>query len=938
MDPIISYLFKKFYMTKFRPWIPQNSKFHHYRKQLFNGFWIKARVKISSNNDLKSFINMKFPPKNIYYSISKWSIPEKIGPKNLNNRCLGTNLIFDLDIIQNLFDLDEFEDKKNIILELKNFLKHQFGFSKFMYLWTGNKGFHLYVLDYDFSDFYDKNIKRSIKNPIEFGNIKKIELSNRSYISEILTEEKFNVDFNVVNDLMRIVRLPRTLHGSTSLQSILVESESEFLNLSLSDSFVMNDDYQLKLFFIKNVPEVNFKDFNLGPFKKGDIKSVSSKIGCLLILKKYAKLVSKPSEININDLEPYVWLENKIRWCKDCNIPILETKTCPKCSNPTFLVRLSGVGDVRPAFNINKSRIRHVIDSQYGINTGIKLIPDDKIILLNRVPRVKSREIEIIIDGHIIGKIKFNNDSLKFEFVPTIEGADRLYQIRTGNWVKIKKTIKLKKFQFLSSDDIVKSHIENSENRLIFIIYRNTVVSLGKIINSITHSKYIQVINVKKRLKKNILKGGQTWDQVIATNQDIINKYEDETILFIQSIKNLYKDLKITVPFSGGKDSLVTLALVQRAIDDFTVNYVKSEIEFPETNKYVNECIDELNLNEKYLELYEPKNIKDLSNLLGPPQIDNRWCCKIYKFGPTNKLYREHFPDGCISFVGLRSYESNNRTLNYRLNVNPWLPNALSVHPIYDWNALMIWLYIFKHKLPINPIYEKFGRERVGCWICPHQDLSNFELLKLDHEHLWKYLIEILENYIERFNLGYEFITYGIWRWVNPPKKVKNWAISKHIPQSSFNDLKNRDTKILQILNENKISNDKYIISGYIENFKNIDEFLNTLHILGKIERNNTLDVVEIKSNNGYLKISSSGEFELIANNNDNVKKLFDNLKFTLYRVRSCIGCLNCISLCEYGAIYQKLSELPPLIDTKKCIHCIKCNIWCPVVRFTYVY
>ncbi|MHA1229268.1 MAG: phosphoadenosine phosphosulfate reductase domain-containing protein [Candidatus Helarchaeota archaeon] len=938
MDPIIIFLFKRFYEDKYKVWLPPNSKFHHFRKEIFNKFWIKSKEKILNKNQLLKFIINKFPAKNVYYSISKWAQPEKIGPKNRSNRFLGSNLVFDFDNISNPIDIEEFERGKNEVIELKKFLEKTFGFKKFGYLWTGNKGFHLHVKEYNYLTFFEEFIQKQNQIDMNKLNIIEIEQLNRKYILDTINEYNFKIDSNVITDLLRIVRLPGTLHGSTGLQSIYLESFNEFRDLEIDQSFGMNDYFDIKLFFTKDIPEYNLNTITIGPYKKGKILDISARIACFLILQYNAKIVSKPDEISIFELEPYIWLENKVRWCKNCNIPILESKICPKCSNNTFLVHLSGVGDARPAFKINIERIRKLLDSQYKTKIGELLIPDDKIILLNRVPRARSRQIEIIVDGFVIGKIKYSEEELKFKFVPSIEGANRLFKLKAGDWVVIDEKVKLKTFQFLSKGDIIDSHLSDLySDGLVHIIQKGRMVGLGKINQGTKNqSKYVQILSVRKVFKDNTNIGGQTWADVVNANKSLIEKYEKDTILFMKGVKNLYKDLDVTVPFSGGKDSLVTVALTKKALEDFTVNFVRSEIEFPETNEYVKNCIEKLGLLDKYIELYEPQNLKKISSLLGPPQIDNKWCCKIYKFGPTNKLYREHFPNGCLSFVGLRSYESNSRTLNYRININPWLPNAISVHPIYDWNALMIWLYIFKNKLPINPVYEIYGRERVGCWICPHQDLSNFHLLRLDHKNLWNYLLEILNIFKDQYNLDEKLIKYGLWRWTDPPERVKNWAKNKKIELKPLRNIRKTELDFIKVGESKNINGNRYIVNGNIDEFTNLNDYENFLNILGpiKYEKNKNM---EIRTKNGSINILADGRFSIQADNKYYASEILNNLRFSILRFKECIGCLNCISLCEYGAIYQVNSEIPPLIDEEKCVHCLKCNFWCPLLKFSVI-
>jgi phosphoadenosine phosphosulfate reductase len=884
MDPIISFLFKRYYEEKYRPWRPKYSKFHHYRKQLFNGYWKKADKKISSNNELTEFILKKYPAKNIYYSISKWLNPEKIGSKNKYNKCLGTKLVFDFDIIEDLLDINQFEKGKRIVIDFKNYLKESFGFNKFSYLWTGNKGFHLTVLDYDYLKFYDNFIKNSSKKDMKKDIIEKIETKNRDFLIKKISERGFRVDLGVISDIMRIVRLPKTLHGSTGLKSILKHNEKDFMNLKINESFEIPDNYDLKLFFIKDLPELNISRLPLGPFEKGTITNVSSDLGAFLILQNYAKLVSLPNDINKKDLKPFIWLENKVRWCKECNIPILEKKECPICKSSTFMIGLYGDEDARPAFKINIRRIRQILNDKYGSDTGNYLIPDDKVILLNRIPRIKNRQLEIIVDGYVIGKIKYDLNKLNFTFVPTIEGAYRLNKYGVGKWIKVKNETNLSIFKFISSNDIIDSNLNNYNlNDLTFIIQDNDFRGIGRIIKRLENEKRrknIQILSVRRTKENKINRGGQNWDQVVKANTDTIKKYENESILFIRSIKNFYGDLEVSVPFSGGKDSLVVVKLTEKALQNFIINYVKSEIEFPETNEYVGECIEKLGLRDNFIQINENRSLEKLSDLLGPPQIDNNWCVNVYKLGPTNQLYRKHYPRGCLSLVGLRSYESNTRVLYYRLNLNPWFPsNILNVHPIYDWNALLIWLYIFQNDLPINPIYEKYGRERCGCWICPHQGLSNLHLLQNDHKDLWRLLQDILKTHQKKIDAPEQWITYGLWRWRNLPTKIKKWAEDKKVSMDYLNLDDIREVDILNIQDKKKLENNLYTIKGQIINLKHFHGLKNILNVLGKVEEDNQDKSIKISHGNSYITIDNSGYFIITAKSEELANKLIKNLK-----------------------------------------------------------
>lgn len=88
----------------------------------------------------------------------------------------------------------------------------------------------------------------------------------------------------------------------------------------------------------------------------------------------------------------------------------------------------------------------------------------------------------------------------------------------------------------------------------------------------------------------------------------------------------------------------------------------------------------------------------------------------------TAPLYRMLKVDGnkqakVLVFDGVRAEESLRRESYQRIGKgkHTFVYNA---HPILAWNSTEIFLYIFRHNLPINYAY-RVGKARVGCLICP---------------------------------------------------------------------------------------------------------------------------------------------------------------------------------------------------------------------------
>lgn len=138
-------------------------------------------------------------------------------------------------------------------------------------------------------------------------------------------------------------------------------------------------------------------------------------------------------------------------------------------------------------------------------------------------------------------------------------------------------------------------------------------------------------------------------DKMVEKNRAIMESFVQETIQKIYNTYIAYKN-KVDlfyVAFSGGKDSIVTLDLVQRALphNDFKVLFGNTDMEFPTTlalaKKIRQYCERE------GVSFYEAK--ADFSaiqswNRFGPPARKVRWCCTVHKTAPViNKLCEIYF-------------------------------------------------------------------------------------------------------------------------------------------------------------------------------------------------------------------------------------------------------------------------------------------------------
>jgi phosphoadenosine phosphosulfate reductase len=270
---------------------------------------------------------------------------------------------------------------------------------------------------------------------------------------------------------------------------------------------------------------------------------------------------------------------------------------------------------------------------------------------------------------------------------------------------------------------------------------------------------------------------------VVQANRQTLQKYEQQAIAEITTIKNRFPEMPLSVSFSGGKDSLVCLQLTKKLVDTpFHIIFVNTGIEFPETIDYIDQFIEENNYQDIFCRKDIPsetfwKNVEKY----GPPGKDYRYCCKILKIGPINELIDDCIGQKTLSIIGQRAYESISRSESNTLWTNPWIPNQLNFTPIQNWTALHVWLYIFQEKLFYNPLYEQ-GFSRIGCWLCPACNQGTFELIKEGDPTLWNPWENFLEQWRREHHLPKEWLQWGLWRWRELPKKIIDLAAEKGVP------------------------------------------------------------------------------------------------------------------------------------------------------------
>ncbi len=489
-------------------------------------------------------------------------------------------------------------------------------------------------------------------------------------------------------------------------------------------------------------------------------------------------------------------------WCSSCKVPVLDGKCA--CGQKTEKMTITPPGDIRPAFPYDVNRINEVSRKQFGAD----MIRPDEIVLYNKAP-YEDRMEEIICGGVILGTIRFETEKTEWVLMPRIEGARRICNTKTFTPEKMKSG-ELKNLIVLNDDAVpyvaegtsvlvpgiydVSDNI-SAEDEVIIITKKGEVVAAGRAkMSSEEMRNEPRGKAAKLRWKgtpadetspeyrddaeSGFFSAPRTWDDVIAANRNILDTFERRSIDFIRNTAG-NMDKRVTCSYSGGKDSLVTLCLTNKALDDFDILFSDTGLEFDETLENVR----------KVAEIYgKPFRTTSAGNAFwegweinGPPSVDNRWCNKMCKLTPITALIEDNYAEnGCLTFIGQRKYESLARAKSERVWRSQAVPNQIGAAPIQDWTALHVWLYIFREKLPYNPLYEK-GFDRIGCWLCPAASLADFMNLRITHPAYMAGLDEKLRPYAEDKGNPEEWIRYGFWRFGKLPPFMQHIAEAKGI-------------------------------------------------------------------------------------------------------------------------------------------------------------
>jgi phosphoadenosine phosphosulfate reductase len=375
-----------------------------------------------------------------------------------------------------------------------------------------------------------------------------------------------------------------------------------------------------------------------------------------------------------------------LRWCDHCNLPILEQEKCELCKGITRILEITPPGDIRPGFEADIQLIRKIVDRQFGEGCGSMLLPDGKLIIMNKIPGL-DRMDEVIIDGSVAGTLRYDLGK-GYTFVTRMSAARAIQNRMTRGYAIV-------------ADDAVEFLLKGLNLLIPGLVDVHPEVRPGDEIVVLTEGKQavctgtsrMSAEEMKRSRKGMAVKARwfeppsdcsrkdqpQSWNLVLKANSTVLTTRVDEAVHFIlKTIKR--NELPAMVSFSGGKDSLACLLLAMDAGLRPPIFFVDTGLEFPETVAHVHRMAEKHGL--RLILESAPKGIFFESLVhFGPPGRDFRWCCKTNKLGPTTRAIMKHYPNGVLSFIGQRRYESEQRSEKPKVWKNPWTPGQIGASP-----------------------------------------------------------------------------------------------------------------------------------------------------------------------------------------------------------------------------------------------------------------
>jgi len=382
-------------------------------------------------------------------------------------------------------------------------------------------------------------------------------------------------------------------------------------------------------------------------------------------------------------------------------------------------------------------------------------------------------------------------------------------------------------------------------------------------------------------LKRDIALQPINIERLWQVNESLMKGLEQKAVDYIREKYELFKKqgYAFIVAFSGGKDSLVLLDLVSKALspDEFYVVFSNTGMELQCTL----DAVEKAKQNWSNLHFYEAEShMKPEQSWeeFGPPGRRMRWCCSVHKSVPTILKLREitgNYDVKAVVFDGVRAEESAQRAGYDDIGIGEKNINQINCRPILEWTASELFIYILHNGLLINSAYTE-GFNRVGCTICPLSSGWRDSICNERHIDEISCLLKIVEQYAEDAGLTgsrkKQYIEKDGWR-----ARMGGRSLAK------------AGNRMIETISDNKIT---FSFTESKQNWRSVAPLLGPI-----IEENEA----------GYVQLIDRQEYSFTLDTNNGLtvtyspysimsRFVISHLRGVANKVAYCVGCKACMS------------------------------------------